>query len=113
MATHSSSLAWEIPQPDQPGGYSLWDPTEWDMTEHAHMHTRFPWHFHLWEFLQRITQTDAGILAHSSNGCVILVTARIGVPRFRDKTHRPVKCLRRGKKERKLFVVSGHTKQER
>ena len=33
MATHSSILAWEIPQTEQPGGYSSWGRGESDMTE--------------------------------------------------------------------------------
>ena len=37
MATHSSILAWRIPQTEVPGyslhGYSLWDHKESDMTE--------------------------------------------------------------------------------
>ena len=33
MATHSSILAWKIPWTEEPGGYSPWDPKEWDMTE--------------------------------------------------------------------------------
>ena len=42
MATHSSILAWEIPQTEEPGGLRLWDPEESDMTErltHTHTHT--------------------------------------------------------------------------
>ena len=45
MATHSSILAWEIPQTEEPGGLRLWDPEESDMTErlthtHTHRHTQ-------------------------------------------------------------------------
>ena len=37
MATHSSTLAWEIPWTEQPGGYSHGVTKESDMTEHAHI----------------------------------------------------------------------------
>ena len=33
MATHSSTLSWEIPWTEAPGGYSPWDCKELDMTE--------------------------------------------------------------------------------
>ena len=40
MATHSSILAWRIPQSEEPGGYSPWNHRESDTTEHAHMHVK-------------------------------------------------------------------------
>ena len=33
MATHSSILAWRIPQSEEPAGYSPWGCKELDMTE--------------------------------------------------------------------------------
>ena len=33
MATHSNSLAWEIPWTEEPGGHSLWGHKEPDTTE--------------------------------------------------------------------------------
>ena len=33
MAIHSSILAWEIPQTEEPGGYSPWGRKESDTTE--------------------------------------------------------------------------------
>ena len=33
MATHSSILAWRIPQIEEPVGYSLWSRKELDTTE--------------------------------------------------------------------------------
>ena len=33
MATHSSILAWRIPQMEEPGGYSPWGRKELDTTE--------------------------------------------------------------------------------
>jgi len=33
MATHSSILAWEIPQTEEPGSYSPWGHKELDMNE--------------------------------------------------------------------------------
>ena len=33
MATHSSTLAWKIPQMEEPGDYSLWGREESDTTE--------------------------------------------------------------------------------
>ena len=42
MATHSSILAWKIPRPEEPGGSSLRDRTELNMTEHTRMRTRVP-----------------------------------------------------------------------
>ena len=33
MATHSSILAWEIPQTEEPGGLHPWGHKELDMTE--------------------------------------------------------------------------------
>ena len=40
MATHSSTLAWEIPWTEKPGiqGYSPWGREEWDVTEQLHFH---------------------------------------------------------------------------
>jgi len=38
MATHSSTLAWEIPWTEEPGGCSQWGPKESDMTEGLHFH---------------------------------------------------------------------------
>ena len=41
MATHSNILAWRIPWPEEPEGYSPWDHKESNMTEateHAHSH---------------------------------------------------------------------------
>ena len=35
MITHSSILAWEIPQTEKPGGYSLRGLKESDMNEHT------------------------------------------------------------------------------
>ena len=37
MANHSSTLAWEIPWTEQPGGYSHGVTKESDMIEHAHI----------------------------------------------------------------------------
>jgi len=37
MATHSSTLAWEIPWTEQPGGHSHGVTKESDMTKHAHI----------------------------------------------------------------------------
>ena len=36
MTTLSSIFAWKIPWTGEPGGYSLWDHEESDMTDHAH-----------------------------------------------------------------------------
>ena len=36
MATHSSSLAWEISWTEEPVDDSLWSHKESDMTEHTH-----------------------------------------------------------------------------
>ena len=36
MAAHSSTLAWEMPWTEEPGGYSPWGRTELDVTEHTH-----------------------------------------------------------------------------
>ena len=36
MATHSSILAWEIPQTEEPGSYSPWGCKEWVTTELTH-----------------------------------------------------------------------------
>ena len=33
MATHSSILAWRIPETEEPGGLPLWGRTESDMTD--------------------------------------------------------------------------------
>ena len=33
MATHSSILAWRIPQSEEPASYNPWDCKEFDMTE--------------------------------------------------------------------------------
>ena len=41
MATHSNILAWRIPWPEEPEGYSPWDHKEsntTEATEHAHSH---------------------------------------------------------------------------
>ena len=40
MATHSSTLAWEIPWTEKPGiqGYSPWGREESDVTEQLHFH---------------------------------------------------------------------------
>ena len=38
MATHSSTLAWEIPGTEKPGGRSLWGCEESDTTERLHFH---------------------------------------------------------------------------
>ena len=38
MATHSSTLAWEIPWTEKPIGYSLWGCKESDTTELLHFH---------------------------------------------------------------------------
>ena len=35
MATHSSILAWRIPQREEPGGFSPWGHKESDTTEHT------------------------------------------------------------------------------
>ena len=40
MATHSSILAWRIPQTEKPGRVLLWGHKELDMTEHL-THTEF------------------------------------------------------------------------
>ena len=50
---HSSILAWEVPLPQEPGGYSSWSHKEWDTTEQLSMHTRIiQWvlsrQFHKW-----------------------------------------------------------------
>ena len=39
MATHSSVLAWEIPWTKEPGGYSLWDHKESQLSKRAHTHS--------------------------------------------------------------------------
>ena len=39
MATHSSILAWRIPQTEEPGGPQSLGLQELDTTEHAHAHT--------------------------------------------------------------------------
>ena len=39
MATHSSTLAWEIPRMEEPGGLQSMGPRELDMTERVSMHT--------------------------------------------------------------------------
>ena len=36
MATHSRILVWEIPQTEEPGGYSIWGCKESEATECAH-----------------------------------------------------------------------------
>ena len=44
MAAHSSTLAWRIPQTEEPGGLPFWGRKESDTTkatEHAHTHTDF------------------------------------------------------------------------
>ena len=41
MATHSSTIAWKIPQTEEPGRYSLWGHKESDMTEQLHFHFTF------------------------------------------------------------------------
>ena len=41
MATHSSILAWKIPQTEEPGGLSPWGHKESDMTEQPSMHATF------------------------------------------------------------------------
>ena len=38
MATHSSNLAWRIPQMEEPGRYSPWGRKESDTTERLHFH---------------------------------------------------------------------------
>ena len=38
MAPYSSSLAWEIPWTEEPGGLQSMGHKESDMTEHAHVH---------------------------------------------------------------------------
>ena len=38
MTIHSSSLAWEIPWTEEPGGLQSLGSQESDMTEHAHTH---------------------------------------------------------------------------
>ena len=38
MATHSSTLAWEIPWTEEPMGYSPWGFQELDTTERLHFH---------------------------------------------------------------------------
>ena len=43
MATHSSNLAWRIPQTEEPGGLSPWGSKELDTTEQlTHFHTHPP-----------------------------------------------------------------------
>ena len=40
METHSSILAWRIPQTEQPGGLQFMGlQKEWDTTDGVHMHT--------------------------------------------------------------------------
>ena len=41
MAIHSSTIAWKIPQTEEPGRYSLWGHKESDMTEQLHFHFTF------------------------------------------------------------------------
>ena len=43
MATHSSILAWGIPQTEKLAGYRLWGCKESDMTECAHVHKKYRW----------------------------------------------------------------------
>ena len=45
MAAHSSTLAWRIPQTEEPGKlYSSWGHKELDVTEWlTHTHTQFGW----------------------------------------------------------------------
>ena len=42
MAPHSSTLAWEIPWTEEPGGCSPWSRYELDMTEQLHFHFPLP-----------------------------------------------------------------------
>ena len=46
MATHSSILAWKIPQTEEPGGPQSLGLQELDTTEHAHAHTHTHTHTH-------------------------------------------------------------------
>ena len=39
MGTHSSILAWKIPQTTEPDSYSAWNHKELDMTEHIQKKT--------------------------------------------------------------------------
>ena len=39
MATHSRTLAWKIPQTEEPGSYSPWGRKESDTTEQLHSHS--------------------------------------------------------------------------
>ena len=41
MATHPSTLAWEIPYTEEPGRLLSWGHKDSDMTEHMHTHTHF------------------------------------------------------------------------
>ena len=54
MATHSNTLAWEIPRTEEPDGLQSMGVTELDMTEvteHACMQTiQSRIHIYLWEF---------------------------------------------------------------
>ena len=36
VATHSSTLSWEVPETEEPGGYSSWDHQELDIIDYRH-----------------------------------------------------------------------------
>ena len=51
IATHSSIVAWRIPQTEEPGGYCPWGHRESDMTEHTQINTyihSFIYYFPFW-----------------------------------------------------------------
>ena len=54
MAIHSSILARRIPRTEEPGGYSLWDLKESDMTEQL----KFSLFMHIIQRISPITQGD-------------------------------------------------------
>ena len=70
MATHSSILAWRIPQIEEPGGCSPWGPKELDTTERlstaehqeASRAPRMPPHFSDGE--QAGGRQDCGVPSH-------------------------------------------------
>ena len=45
MATDFSSLVWEIPWTEEPGGLQSVESKEWDTTEHARIHQGFTFLF--------------------------------------------------------------------
>ena len=51
MATHSSILAWKIPQTEETGGLQSMGPQELDMTECIHTHTQTHTHTHITYYL--------------------------------------------------------------